>query len=660
MCGGKLDDYDPLIGMLFAEKYEIQSILGRGGMSVVYKARHKYMNRIVAVKLLLEHLSEDQHAFARFQKEAQSASSLSHQNIVSVHDFGVSSTGQSYFVMDCLEGDSLYDVIVQGNGVPLERAIAIFRQACDGLVHAHKKGVIHRDLKPSNIVLVKEDDGSETVKIVDFGLAKLHRPETAEEARLTQSGMVFGSPLYMSPEQCQGFQLDARSDIYSLGVLMFETLAGQLPFQSDSFFNIALLHIHSRPPSFDDVAAEKKIPRELEEVIMKCLAKNPADRFESVEELRQRILDSALIGGVPGLKAGAVMVSESGKQSAFRNTLENMKAIVTAAGASDQMKRMSVLRAGLLSVFGVLLAGGIAAFFLFPGTEDDHGTPYEKLRWQFDLNQAAQAVKQGDFVQADKLLKDAKELALGFGDRHARLRLTLEKQADMYAAWSKFPEAEKANQDIGAILTEQIVAESDEVASKFRGFGEPTDRETERQTDRLHAGADVPRLITSAVRLQSRGLYRQEEALLKTGMDALDRLQMLDSAQMADIDSAMADCLIAQQKLSEVRQYLINAIEIRKKLARPGDVPAKRKYVKALLALGQFDRDQSNYPDSQKELELALEIARNDLSNERQLLASCLFAYGDLLRQVGQPEKAAALVIEAKSLTGGATPQLSQ
>jgi tRNA A-37 threonylcarbamoyl transferase component Bud32 len=648
-CGGKLEEHDALIGTIFAEKYEILSILGRGGMSVVYKARHKYMNRVVAVKLLLEHLSDDPTAFARFQKEAQAASSLSHQNIVSVHDFGVAD-GKAYFVMDCLEGDTLYDVIVANKGLPLDRAVDIFRQTCDGLAHAHKKGIVHRDLKPSNVVLVNEDDGSETAKIVDFGLAKLHKPEGAEEARLTQSGMVFGSPLYMSPEQCQGMVLDARSDVYSLGVMMYETLAGSLPFQSDSFFNIALLHIHSKPPSFADSAPDKHVPAGLEAVIFKCLEKEPANRYDNVEELRQKILDSALIGGVPGLKAGAVPVADSGKQSPFRSTFENMKAIVASGGAVEHAKKTSLTRLVVYATIGVFIVGSVFSFFFFPGAEGDHGTPYEKLRWQLDLELAGKSIQAGDYIQADKLLQDARALASNFGDRHARLKMTLERQADMYNGWSKFPEAEKANQAAAAILTEQIVAEADEVAGKFRGFAEPSDSQTERQMDKMHAVADTLRLATSSKRLASRNLFRQEESLLKTGMDALDRLQMNDSSQMADLDALMADCLVAQQRLSEVRPFLVKAEQTRKKLVQEGDITSKRKYAKSLLQLGQFDRDQSNYADASKELQTALAMTRKDFSNDRALLAGCLNAYADLLRQTGKAEEGAALVIEAKEL----------
>jgi serine/threonine protein kinase len=647
-CSGKVVLVDPMVGTVFADKYEVQSVLGQGGMSVVYKARHKYMNRVVALKLLLEHLADDHIAFQRFQKEAQAASSLSHQNIVSVHDFGVSKSGQAYFVMDCLEGQSLYDVIVETNGVPIDRAVNIFRQTCEGLAHAHKKGVVHRDLKPSNVVLVKEEDGSETVKIVDFGLAKLHRPEGVEEARLTQSGMVFGSPLYMSPEQCQGYPLDARSDIYSLGVMMYETLAGSLPFKSDSFFNIALLHIHQNPPSFSETVPDKHVPEELERVIFKCLEKEADKRYSNVDELRQKILDSALISGVPGLKAGAVVVSESGKLSPFRTTLENMKAVI-AKKTSEDKKKTSIPRALVASAASVAVLGCVGFYFFYPGTEGDRGTPYQKQRWQFDLDAAARAAHDGNFAQADWFLKDANSFAQNFADRHSRLRMTLERQADMYTAWGKYAEAEKANRDAASMLTEQIIAEAEDVGSTFRALG-TTESEAQKQADRMHAIADVNRLVTATKRVHSRNLFRQEESLLKTGRDALDRLQLSDSTQMADLDELLADCLVSQQRLAEVRAILVDAKEAREKVLSDGSAASKQRFIKTLLQLGQFDRDQSNYPEATKELSQALAMTEKEFPQDLALMAQCMNSYSDLLRQTGKPEEAAALVIKAKSL----------
>jgi serine/threonine protein kinase len=649
-CGGETEEADRLVGSVFAEKYQILSVLGSGGMSIVYKARHKYMNRIVAVKLLLEHLHDDKTSFARFQKEAEAASSLSHQNIVSVHDFGVEQpSGQAYFVMDCLEGDSLQDWIFRDGGIPVERAVDVFRQVCDGLAHAHKKGVVHRDLKPSNIVMAKEDDGSETVKIVDFGLAKLHRPENEDEARLTQSGMVFGSPLYMSPEQCQGYKLDARSDIYSMGVLMYEALTGTLPFKSDSFFNIALLHVNGKPPAFVEKVPNKTIPSELEKVVMKCLEKDPDQRYQTADELRQKILDSALLCGVPGLKAGAVVVADGDKKSAFRSTFENMRAVLTGPHGMVEPQKPSLPRALILSGLAAFLLASAGIFFFYPGIEGDHATPYQKLRWQVDLTLAGMAIQHGDYGRADEFLKDGKALALNFADRHQRLRMTVEKQAELYAAWGKFDLAEQANQETSNILTEQVIGEAQDVKSAFETLGQNSSP-AQLAADRSHAIAELGRVITGAKRLHSRNLFKQEELLLKLAKDVLEKVGLGDSPQMAEVDLSLADCLVTQQRLPEVREILVDAVDALQKTAEGASEasPARKKYIRAELRLGQFDRDQSNFAAAGEELADALAQARKYAPSDRILLAECLNSYADELRQTGKNEEAAALVIEAK------------
>ena len=383
---------DSLIGTIFAGKYEIQAQLGQGGMSIVYKARHRFINRPEAIKLLLETQGDDPNAFQRFQQEAELASTLSHQNIVSIHDFGFTDSGQPYFVMDCLEGQSLEDIILREGRVSVPRAIDIFRQICDGLEHAHKRGIIHRDLKPSNIVLIKEEDGSETAKIVDFGVAKAH--QQTDRMRLTQTGQVMGSPVYMSPEQCQDFPLDQRSDIYSLGCLMYETLTGSPPFSAGSFFDLACLHVAQKPPPFAQKAPEAEIPAALESVVAKCLEKKSDDRFQSVEQVRQKLLDAALLSGVSGLKPGAVPAPKNHQRSApVANMAEHEGCARSGPWQSSVIGRMS-----LLWSVGLVLAAltTVAAFvFLWQGPEGDRGTPFDKTYWACEIALAQHAVKAG-------------------------------------------------------------------------------------------------------------------------------------------------------------------------------------------------------------------------------------------------------------------------
>jgi DNA-binding NarL/FixJ family response regulator/tRNA A-37 threonylcarbamoyl transferase component Bud32 len=284
--GTRLGDasQDPFIGKTFAERYEIISVIGRGGMSIVYKAMHKFMKRLVAIKILHPHLVMDLNNLKRFRLEAEAASALAHENIIRIYDFGLSADGEAFLVMDYLDGLSLQQVVKRELSLSAERSMHIFLQICLGLEHAHNKGVVHRDLKPSNIVLVKDRDGLESVRIVDFGIAKIG---TSGNLNITTAGEVYGSPAYMSPEQCMGQVVDQRSDIYSLGCVMYETLSGRAPFRSDNAFNIMNQQVRDMPQPLREIIPE--LPEELEKIIFKSMAKDPAARQQSASALRNEL-----------------------------------------------------------------------------------------------------------------------------------------------------------------------------------------------------------------------------------------------------------------------------------------------------------------------------------------------------------------------------------
>lgn len=278
-----LGEEDQLVGTTLADRYEILEVIGGGGMGLVYKARHKLMNRIVAIKMLHKHMISSKDTLKRFQLEAQAASCLSLPNILTVYDFGLTNEGQPYMVMDYLEGTSLADVLEEEHHVVPDRAVNIFIQACAGLAHAHQKGVLHRDIKPSNIMLVNFGDQADFVKIVDFGIAKLLNQGVGE---LTKTGEVYGSPSYMSPEQCRGKETDARSDIYSMGCVMYRTLSGRPLFSGDDIIELLFKQVSEPPAPFD---ADLNIPSELEAVIFKALAKDAGDRYQTMGEFKEAL-----------------------------------------------------------------------------------------------------------------------------------------------------------------------------------------------------------------------------------------------------------------------------------------------------------------------------------------------------------------------------------
>ncbi len=273
---------DNLIGQTIAGRFQILDKLGEGGMSVVYKARHLMLNRVVAVKLIKPGLMQDKAAM-RFQQEAKAATSLNHNNIATVREFGYDDNG-AYLVMDFVEGVPLDAAIKQDTVLEEGRTKKIVSQICEGLKHAHEAGVVHRDLKPANIILSRNANGEEVPKIVDFGIAKFVDEEN--QANLTQTGEVFGTPNYMSPEQCLGKRADARSDIYSLGCVAYECLTGKPPFVADSALEVLMKHSNE-----EFTAPKKHQAKTLMKAIQGCLEKNPDDRWQTVEDLRQFIND---------------------------------------------------------------------------------------------------------------------------------------------------------------------------------------------------------------------------------------------------------------------------------------------------------------------------------------------------------------------------------
>lgn len=273
----------------FAGRYHIDSVIGRGGMGIVYKAMHLHMGRTVALKVLYPESASDLKAVAQFKKESQAASALRHHNIVSVYDFGVSDEGQPFLVMDYVNGVSL-DKLLEHKPMELRKSIDVFLQVCDGLSVTHAHGLVHCDLKPSNIMVETQRNGKDLVKIVDFGLAKSVPKNWSIQSKLTDSFEIVGSPLYMSPEQCSCSTLDARSDIYSLGCIMYEAFSGIQIFDGTTPHKIFSQHLTDEPRPFAVVQPKRQIPVELEKVVFKTLKKNPAHRYQSALELKHGLL----------------------------------------------------------------------------------------------------------------------------------------------------------------------------------------------------------------------------------------------------------------------------------------------------------------------------------------------------------------------------------
>jgi serine/threonine protein kinase len=292
---------DPLIGQVLEGRYRVEEVVGKGAMGVVYRATQEFIGRKVAVKVMHSFHVADKDALKRFHQEAKAASRLNHPHIVSVFDYGVIPGGQPYIVMDFLRGVTLTKLIKERRFMGLAEAEPIFRQVCDALEEAHRQGVIHRDVKPENIVLTERGQDKRFVQVVDFGIAKIVEINSETLTNLTKPGTICGSPTYMSPERFEGRAVDHHSDIYSLGVTLFEALTGRAPFLSSNLQGLMSLHLTQPAPSLASVNSEIGYSPRLEKLVAKALAKDPNLRqrnmAEFASELKQALKETSEPGG---------------------------------------------------------------------------------------------------------------------------------------------------------------------------------------------------------------------------------------------------------------------------------------------------------------------------------------------------------------------------
>ncbi len=305
--GGPPREASSLVGTQVGGKYEVLDVLGKGGMGKVFAGRHIEIGRKVAIKVLDRDFRKNEALYLRFKQEARLAATLSHSNICSVYDFGELADGTPYLVMDLLEGTTLGEIRAEQKRIDWQRAVNICSQLCDALTHAHSKHVLHRDLKPSNIV-IQHEGANEQVKIVDFGIAKSLQEDAPA---LTATHESIGTPYYMSPEQCKSKKVDHRSDIYSLGCLMYEILTGRPPFAADDTLQIMFAHVATEPEPLNQVAPEADIPAHLESAILKAIKKSPDDRFQTADQMKQHILslggnNNAVVKSTPSASSASL------------------------------------------------------------------------------------------------------------------------------------------------------------------------------------------------------------------------------------------------------------------------------------------------------------------------------------------------------------------
>jgi serine/threonine-protein kinase len=359
---------DKLVGTVLSDRYRIIRQIGEGGMGLVYEAEHITIEKRVALKVLRDDFSGRPEVVERFKQEAKSATRIGSEHIIDISDFGVTPSGASYFAMEFLDGEDLASRLEREGQVPLERAVDIILQCCKALGAAHAKGIVHRDMKPENVFLTVRDGRQDFVKIVDFGIAKMSDIETpgAPGRKLTKTGMIFGTPEYMSPEQAAGKSLDHRVDIYALAVMLFEMLTGRVPFVGDTFMGILTQQMFEDPPPFEDVNPHVDVPPAIVAFVYRGLAKDPDERFQTCEQMAQALRD-AMEGVAPEAASPAPARPPTGRMSRAARA-----AAATQEAALPARSRSGLAIGAAVVVLAAALGGGLV-WYLGQGSARDSG-----------------------------------------------------------------------------------------------------------------------------------------------------------------------------------------------------------------------------------------------------------------------------------------------
>ncbi|MCZ6760938.1 MAG: serine/threonine-protein kinase [Gemmatimonadetes bacterium] len=370
-----------LVGSIIADRYHIKKKLGEGGMGAVYLGEHVKMGRMSAIKVMTQSMANDPDAIARFNREAANASRINHANVCAIYDFGETPDGLIYLAMEFIEGEALTDLLKREGALRPDRAANILKQCTDGLQAAHDLGIVHRDIKPDNIMVTKARDGSDLVKVVDFGIAKAVGGE--EGQNVTKTGLVVGTPEYMSPEQLSGDVLDGRSDLYSIALVLFRMLTGGLPFRADTAQETMIKRLTDQPMKLNQVVQGTAFPPNLQTAMDKALARMPSERFVNADEFGKAV--AAAVSGADFAPTpaddDATQLIDAGGVAATAQATAQMVPQTGVAGAepraptpdtpqpvpqplSAEKKKSSV---GLIAAGFIFLAGASITVFVVMG-----------------------------------------------------------------------------------------------------------------------------------------------------------------------------------------------------------------------------------------------------------------------------------------------------
>ena len=513
--GAELVDLpDPRIGTLLAGRYVIEEVIGEGGMATVYRAKHKLVDRAVAVKIMNPMLASDPIVRERFRREARSAQKLAHPNIIEIFDQGDTEDGTCFIVMELLAGESLASVVARGR-VEIDRAVGIMIQISRALARAHDLEVIHRDLKPENIFLSRREDGQEIVKLLDFGIAK-----SRHDSRLTGQGELFGTPQYMAPERILGNDTGESSDIYALGVVFYEMCCGQLPFTAPDVATFFVKHMNEPAPSLRK--RNPKVPESLDVLILKMLEKSPKDRPVDSHRIHQDLLEI--------MKEREIEAPVTVDQT----PLSVPAPITLASGAADQWaRRIFVLEQMLSRAYGA-----------------KQRAPEELNSLLDEVNELVRRVVElrGEGMEAQHTLE---EIDLRGRDRRAQLG---------HASDALGVDASKAKEDMRS--AKDALGRAEAECKEARGRFEIAHKEViiwEGRSGMLEPWSDLAlayRGVADAV--DEWNAYRSEEKRAQESVEAAERIANDLDFQIRALREALQD---AETKLDDEREKCRKRIE---------------------------------------------------------------------------------------------------
>ncbi|HEY9791059.1 MAG TPA: serine/threonine-protein kinase [Candidatus Obscuribacterales bacterium] len=602
---------DPLIGTWLLDRYAILSVVGAGGWGRVYKARHLTLGTVVAIKTLYLHLATNKEKVTRFEQEARAACALRHENIAAVYDFGTMPNGQPFIVMDFLGGQNLHTVLNNEGKMEPARAVRIFKQICAGLAAAHDRGIVHRDIKPGNIVLLSDIDRGELVKLFDFGLAKLHLEDGTSLNDLTQTGETVGTPAYMSPEQCQGWKLDHRTDLYSLGCVMYECLTGVQAFYGPTTYECMSRHVNQGAAPFSEVLPGRRLPVALEELVFKALEKDPKRRYQTAREM---LADLSKYEAPPSSGTSIGTITMHGVVQ-LKRPWRNLQ-------RSLQRHKRAILMGA--TTLGLLVASCLLVYQGWRGFDPSQMAPND--RWLYLSRLGTTALMSGNYDQADEQLKRALSVAETFSTADKR-RVTLANQALLYHITRRSDKERDADKHLDPLLSHDSAAPADnpqldnEEAQFLSAMldkavnSKPADKEQLRSLgDRINKLCLNP----SSDRPVERKLVEKSSTLLKQYLGEDDptyalSLQRLAYGHYLDNDHATA------------LQLWLQCLPIRSANLKRTDP----EYFRLLAAVGKESVLNNKLEDAEKYLEEAAEMKDSEplLDSQASALSELALVY---------------------------------